>query len=82
MDSDILAMKCVKAWLDETVCAFLRAWLLPRSARVIVQGQQSNETRIANQVYQRTVLVPPLRNVYFAGVSEFAAANGFVENKF
>ena len=41
VDSDILAMKCVRARLGDDVCNLLKAWLAPRTARVIVQGAHS-----------------------------------------
>ena len=60
VDSSILALKCATVGLGETVCKFIGAWLAPRKAHVIVQGQRSMETHIENQIYQGTVVGPPL----------------------
>ena len=60
VDSSTLALECAKVGLGETVCKFIGAWLAPRKAHVIVQGQRSEQIRIENQVYQGTVLGPPL----------------------
>ena len=54
VDSSILALKCAKVGLGETVCKLIAAWLAPRKAHVIVQGQRSEQIRIENQVYQGT----------------------------
>ena len=48
VDSVILALKCAKVGLGETVCKFIGAWLAPRKAHVIAQGQQSEQTHIEN----------------------------------
>ena len=82
LDSSILALKCAKVGFGETVCKFIGAWLVPRKAHVIVQGQWSEQALIENQVYQGTVLGPALWNLLFSDVSELAAANDFTEVKF
>lgn len=82
VDSEILLKKCHGAGLGDRVCKFLRAFLAPRRAVVLVQGAKSRETIISNQVYQGTVLGPPLWNLYFADVSTVATKNGFRETKF
>ena len=82
VDSELLLRKCAVVGLGECVCSFLRAFLAPRRAVVLVQGQQSEESTIANQVYPGTVLGPPLWNVHFADVSGPATSEGFRETKF
>ena len=77
-----LAMTCVRAGFGDDVCNLWKAWLAPRTARVIVQSHESRAWHIAHQVYQGTVLGPPLWNIHFADVSEYASANGFTETKF
>ena len=57
VDSDILAVKCVRAGFGDDVCKCLKAWLAPRTARVIVQGHESRAWHIEHQVYQGTVFL-------------------------
>ena len=82
VDSEILLQKCASIGLGDRVCAFLRAFLEPRRAIVLVQGKCSREKVIDNEVYQGTVLGPPLWNVHFADVSVPVVRCGFRENKF
>ena len=82
VDADILLNKCASAGLGDKLCRFLRAFLSPRRAVVLVQGTKSSEKVIANQVFQGTVLGPPLWNVHFADVSVAATKDGFRETKF
>lgn len=82
VDSEILLRKCAAAGLGDKVCGFLRAFLAPRRAIVLVQGSKSTAKSISNEVYQGTVLGPPLWNVHFADVTVAASENDFRETKF
>ena len=66
----------------EHMLTFLRSYLQPRKAYVIVNGKQSERMDIGNMVFQGTVLGPPLWNVFFSDVSEAVAVDGFVHVKF
>ena len=81
VDSEILLRKCVSAGLGREVCGFLKAFLAPRKAVVLAQGKPSAEMSINNEVYQGTVLGPPLWNVHFADVTVSATRDGFRETK-
>ena len=58
------------------------SYLQARQAVFIVQGVQSVSFEIANQVFQGTVLGPPLWNVFFADVDDYVCVGGFTCNKF
>ena len=47
-----------------------------------MQNQFSREFEISNQVYQGTVLGPPMWNNFFADVAPVASANAFIEAMF
>ena len=47
---------------------FLSSYLEPRPGYVCVRGKSSAATPLANQVFQGTVLGPPLVNVFFKDV--------------
>ena len=47
---------------------FLTSYLVPRSGYVCVGGKRSSPISLADQVFQITVLVPPLWNVFFKDV--------------
>ena len=55
---------------------FLSAYLDPRVAEVVVEGRASEAFEIANQVFQGTVLGPPLWNLFFADVQLELQASG------
>ncbi len=68
VDREILVMYLRNAGVTEALCDFLCDYLATRSAVVIVQGKHSRPFAIANQVFQGTVLGPPLWNVFFKDV--------------
>ena len=47
----------------------LASYLDPRRASVVVNGKSSQQYTIDNEIYQGTVLGPPLWNVFFSDVS-------------
>ena len=55
----------------------LDSWLESRKARVVVDGACSQELALTNQVYQGTVLAPPLWNTYFADARSVAVEDNF-----
>ena len=69
-----LVIKIRRAGLGNKMCNFLAAYLKPRTAKVIVEGEASDAFTIANQVFQGTVLGPPLWNLFFADVQLEVAA--------
>ena len=79
---DRLVRKVRRAGLGDKMTAFLAAYLEPRVARVVVEGQSSDAFEIANQVFQGTVLGPPLWNLFFADVQLELQAAGFQGSAF
>ena len=65
------------AGIHPLVTRVLAAWLAPRSAHVIVNGQASVIVPMRDMVYQGTALGPPLWNTYFAGASCAVGDVGF-----
>ena len=53
------------------------SWLRPRTAHVSVDGADSGQLAMSNQVYQGTVLGPSLWNIYFAPIGRRIQANCF-----
>ncbi len=65
VDSEILLAKCRRAGLSQKALNFFRAFFAPRRAQVILPGGRSKEFTFDNQVYQGTVLGPPMRKYCF-----------------
>ena len=65
---EILVRRLLQAGLTEDMVAFLFDYLAPRKAVVIVQGKESDAFTIKDEVFQGTVLGPPLWNVFFMPV--------------
>ena len=65
-----------------TFLNFLDAYLAPRKGQVIVQGSYSKCFEIADNVFQGTVLGPPLWNTFFADVGSPASSTGGREAMF
>jgi len=70
------------AGVGATYLNFLEAYLRPRRAAVVVEGEQSDEFEIADSVFQGTVLGPPLWNVFFQDVVTPAASTGGKPSQF
>ena len=56
---------------------FLYSYLAPREAAVVVQGHNSDVFTIQDEVFQGTVLGPPLWNVFFLKVLMTQSGNAF-----
>jgi hypothetical protein len=79
--TDYLVEKLKGAGVHPELVELLRSYLSPREAKVVVNGQESRAYTIENQVYQGTVLGPPLWNVFFSDVSAVISSE-FTETKF
>ena len=77
-----LLEKCRRAGVGETLLAFLQSYLRPRSAQVVVNGAHSEPLTLENEVFQGTVLGPPLWNTFFSDVDEAACSAGATAFKF
>ena len=77
-----LLAKLYAAGVGSTYLNFLDAYLAERQGNVVVQGASSDAFTLDNQVFQGTVLGPPLWNSFFADVSTPASASGGKAAKF
>ena len=77
-----LLAKLHRAGVGSTYLNFLEAYLSPRQARVVVQGAVSETFSLGDQVFQGTVLGPPLWNSFFADVAVPASSTGGQETIF
>jgi len=82
VDREILMDRLRRTGLSEGMIIFLYDYLASRSARVVVQGYESESFEISNQIFQGTVLGPPLWNVFFRPVDEPIRACRFKGAKF
>ncbi len=82
VDSDILLAKCRQTGLSVKLLVFLRSFFAPRRAQVVLPGAKSAEFMFDNQVYQGTVLGPPMWNTFFSDVIPVAAFDNFIEALF
>ena len=73
---DYMLAKLYNAGIGTKFLNFLASYLKPRKAVVVVEGIESDETEIADQVFQGTVLGPPLWNTFFADVVRPASSSG------
>jgi len=73
---DYLLAKLQAAGIGSTYLNFLDSYLQPRIAQVVVEGVASEEFTIENQVFQGTILGPPLWNTFFSDVVHSAASTG------
>ena len=58
------------------------SWLSGRTGAVVVEGTKSVERVLSHQVYQGTVLGPPLWNAFFEDARDAVNAEGFKETVF
>ena len=79
---DYLLAKLQAAGVGANYLNFLNAYLQPRRAKVIVEGEASDDFEIANTVFQGTVLGPLLWNVFFSDVQVPASSTGGQESVF
>ena len=76
MCKEYLTGKLRAVGVGPTYLRFLESYLEPRQAKVIVEGVMSDAIRIANTVFQGTVLGPPLWNLFVADVVSPAESTG------
>jgi hypothetical protein len=79
---DYLLAKLQTAGVGANYLNFLNAYLQPRRAKVIVEGEASDDFEIANTVFQGTVLGPCLWNMFFSDVQVPACSTGGQESLF
>ena len=82
VDTDFLLAKLEATGLNNDFVEFLRSYLSPRDAKVIVNGYESDLMTLANMIFQGTVLGPKLWNVFFKDVDSVVSACGFIAKKF
>ena len=70
VDRDIL-IEYLRRWgISEPMRRFLYSYLAPRAASVVAQGHVSESFTIEDEVFQGTVLGPPLWNVFFREIDD------------
>ena len=69
INSSLLLDKLKAAGLNDELLRFMKSYLEPRRANVVVAGAMSREMKLENTVVQGTRLGPPLWNVHFQDVS-------------
>ena len=82
VDRDILISRLRAAGVSSAMIDLLSSYLAARQAVVIVQGCESKPFLIENQVFQGTVLGPPLSNVFFQPVDQIISALAYRIAKF
>ena len=82
VDRDILLKRLKSAGLQDAMLDFLYSYLAPREAVVVVQGKESHRYRICNEIFQGTVLGPPLWNVFFKSIDDIIKCCTFKLAKF
>ena len=60
VDINLLLQKCRRAGVGDAFCDLLHDVFAPRKAEILVGGKKSTQRLIANQVFQGTVLGPPM----------------------
>ena len=68
-----LLEKCRLAGVGETILKFLRSYLSPRVAQVVVDGEVSKTFTLEDEVFQGTVLGPPLWNIFSLTLTQVLA---------
>ena len=68
VNREILAEHLRQNGISDSMLRFLYSYLAPREAAVVVQGHNSDVFTIQDEVFQGTVLGPPLWNVFFKGI--------------
>ena len=69
VDTEVLLRKCQGAGLCDLLLSLLRDFFAERQAVVLVNGKTSTPMSIMDQVFQGTVLGPPMWNLFFADSS-------------
>ena len=68
VDQEILAEDIKRYGVSDCLFRLLFSYLAPREASVVVQGCASTNFAIEDEVFQGTVLGPPLNNVFFKDI--------------
>lgn len=79
--TELILAKLQRAGVGAKLMAFFRSYLSARRAIVVVQGQHSDPYIVDNQVFQGTVLGPPLWCVFFSDSGVTVAECGFEDVK-
>ena len=79
VNADRLAQKLEAKGVRGVLLAVVKSWLRTRTARVVVEGSLSQEAALDNQVFQGTVLGPPLWNTFFEDGRRAVNGTGFQE---
>ena len=82
VDRDIMIARLRISGVSDAFCELICSYLEARQASVVVQGCQSKPYKISNQVFQGTVLGPPLWNCFFKSVSEIIISHNYTDAKF
>ena len=77
-----LCNKLSASGLPSDVVNFLASWLEDRISNVIVSGALSPDSVLANNVFQGTVLGPPLWNLFYADACRATRKYFFTETIF
>jgi len=80
--SEKLLERLLAAGVHPLLVDVIRSWLLPRSARVVVDGARSLAFVLLNMVFQGTVWGPALWNLFFSSVRDPVNEVGFIESIF
>ena len=70
VDRDILTEYLRQSGISQPMLRFLFSYLAPRAATVVVQGYESDSFTIEDEVFRRTVLGPPLWNIFFREIDD------------
>ncbi len=82
VDGEILLKRLRDAGLPRHLLEFLRSYLAARRATVVVQGTESQYFEISDEIFQGTVLGPPLWNVFFRPIDGAIKSCKFKAAKF
>ena len=82
VERDRLVAKLQRLGLHPDALGFLCSWLEDRLSKVVLGGDSSALERLANSVFQGTVLGPPLWNTFFADSRRPLNKRGFSDTTF
>ena len=82
VDQRILGRKLRASGLHPQVVAFLISWLEDRVSQVVMGGARSPEEKLADSVFQGTVLGPVLWNLFYEDARQAANRLKFLESVF
>ena len=77
VDAERLVEKLQGLGVPHYLVKVLKSWLQPRGAQVILEGVRSRVLKLANMVFQGTVLGPPLWNAFYADCRTAVVKCGF-----